>query len=130
MRGSGAGGGGGTIVVDIGGVRRASGLLADDAHAYAELAARVRGHALPSMPDDVAGRVAAVLDEVGTNLRSQPQTLVDVAQELRVRAFWAEIADKLLGGYDLSGAQLNEFKAAYASGLLTRYAEPWQADLA
>src|SRR3954454_3997782 len=130
MHGSGGGGGGGTIVVDIGGVRRGSALLADDAHAYAELAARVRSHALPSMPDDVGGRVAAVLGEVGGSLRSEPETLVQLARELRVRAFWAEIADKLIGGYDLTGAQLNEVKAAYASALLTRYAEPWQADLA
>jgi hypothetical protein len=130
MRVSNAGGGGGTIVVDIDGVRRASGLLADDAHAYSELAARVRGHALPSMPDDVTARVTAVLGEAASSLGTQPQTLVELAQELRVRAFWAEIADKLLGGYDLSGAQLNEFKAAYASGLLTRYAEPWEGELA
>jgi hypothetical protein len=128
--GSGGGGYGGTIVVDIPGVRRASGRLADDAHAYQELAARVRGHVLPSMPDDVAGRTAAVLGEVGSGLAAQPQPLVGLAQELRVRAFWAEIADRLLAGNDLDGGQLTEFKAAYASGLLTRYAEPGQADLA
>jgi hypothetical protein len=130
MRVSGGGGGGGTIVVDIDGVRRASALLSDDAHAYVELASRVRGRALPSMPADVAGQVAGVLGEVGSTLGTQPQALVELAQELRVRAFWAQIADKLVGGYDLDGAQLNEFKAAYASGLLTRYTEPWQADLA
>jgi hypothetical protein len=128
--GSGGGGYGGTIVVDIAGVRRASGRLVDDAHAFQELATRVRGHALPSMPDDVAGRTAGVLGEIGSGLAAQPQPLVDLAQELRVRAFWAEIADKLLAGYDLSGGQLTEFKAAYASGLLKRYAEPGQADLA
>jgi hypothetical protein len=130
MRVADGGGYGGTIVVDIGGVRRASGLLADDAHAFQELGARVRGHALPSMPDDVAGRVAAVLGEVGSALAALPPTLVDLAQELRVRAFWAEIADKLTAGYDLKGAELTEFKAAYASGLLTRYTEPWEAELA
>ncbi len=129
MRVSG-GGYGGTIVVDIAGVRRASGLLADDGHAFQELAGRVRGHALPSMPDDVTGQVTAALGEVGSGLAGLPPTLVDQAQELRVRAFWAEIADKLIAGSDLDGAQLNEFKAAYASGLLGRYAEPWQADLA
>jgi guanyl-specific ribonuclease Sa len=55
---------------------------------------------------------------------------VDQAQELRVRALWAEIADQLLAGHDLSGSALADFKAAYASGLLTRYAEPWEANLA
>jgi hypothetical protein len=50
-----------------------------------------------------------------------------------VRALWAEIADQLAAGHDLTGTQLTDFKAAYASGpsgLLTRYAEPWEADLA
>jgi hypothetical protein len=130
MRVTDGGGYGGTIVVDIGGVRRASGLLADDGHAFQELGARVRGHGLPSMPGDVAGRVSAALAEVGSGLAGLPPTLIALAQELRVRAFWAEIADKLMAGYDLTGAQLTEFKAAYASGLLTRYAEPWEADLA
>src|SRR4051812_47396794 len=124
------GGGGGTIVVDIDGVRKASGVLADDAYAFQELASRVRGHALPEMPDGVAAKVTAALADVGAGLAALPPTLIDLAQELRVRALWAEIADTLAGGYDLKGAQLADFKAAYASGLLTRYAEPWEADLA
>jgi hypothetical protein len=126
----GGGGGGETIVVDIGGVQRASGRLAEDALAFQELAGKVRGHPLPSMPDDVTWLVTTSLGEVASGLGRQPQPLVSLAQELRVRAFWAEIADKLVGGYDLNGALLQEFKAAYASGLLTRYAEPWQASLA
>jgi hypothetical protein len=120
----------GTIVVDIDGVRKASAVLADDAHAFEELAARVGGHALPSMPPDIAGRVGSELADAASTLRQEPQALLDTAQELRVRAFWGEIADKLMAGTDLSDAQLKEFKAAYASGLLTRYAEPWQNDLA
>jgi hypothetical protein len=130
MRIADSGGASGTIVVDIGGVRRASGLLADDAQAFQELATRVRGHALPSMPDGVAGQVTATIGEVGSGLAGLMPGLVSLAKELRVRAFWAEIADKLSAGYDLQGAELNEFKAAYASGLLTRYAEPWESDLA
>jgi hypothetical protein len=67
---------------------------------------------------------------VVAQLNALPQPILSIAQELRVRAFWAQIADRLEGGYGLSGAALTEFKAAYASGLLTRYAEPWEADLA
>src|SRR4051812_1818417 len=124
------GGYGGTIVVDIDGVRKASSVLAGDAYAFQVLAGRVRGHALPEMPDGVVGQVTSALAEVGGGLAALPATLNDQAQELRVRALWAEIADQLAAGHDLTGSQLADFKAAYASGLLTRYAEPWEADLA
>lgn len=125
-----SGGYSGTIVIDIEGVEKAAAVIADDAHAIAELSTRVAGHALPSMPPEVAGRVSSELTDVAAVLRSAPQTLLDAAQEYRTRAFWGRIADKLAAGTDLSGAELEEFKAAYASGMLTRYAEPWQADLA
>ena len=104
MRITDGGGGSGTIVVDIGGVRRASGLLADDAQAFQEMAARVRGHALPAMPDGVAGQVTATVSAVGSGLAGLMPGLVSLAKELRVRAFWAEVADKLSAGYDLQGA--------------------------
>jgi hypothetical protein len=125
-----SGAGGGTIVVDISGVRRASAVLADVGHAFSALGSRVGGHALPEMPPGVAEHVAAELADVASELAAFPQPFVDVAKELRVRAFWAQIADKLIAGVDLEGAELTEFKAAYASGLLTRYAGPGLADLA
>jgi hypothetical protein len=123
------GGYAGTIVVDVPQVRRASGVVADAAHAYSLLAARVRGRPFPEMPPGVAERVQLDVSEVCCLLGSEPQRLIEAAQELRVRAFWAEIADRLAGGYDLNGAALTEFKAAYASGLLLRYAESWQVEL-
>ena len=125
-----SGAGGGTIVVDIAGVHSASGVLGDAGHAFSLLASRVRGHALPEMPPGVAEHVASALAEVAAELAGFPQPFVDTAKELRVRAFWAQIADKLIAGQDLEGAELTEFKAAYASGLLTRYAGPGLADLA
>jgi hypothetical protein len=130
MRATDAGGGGGTIVVDIDGVRRASTLVGQAGQALGLLGRRVASHSLPEMPPGVAGAVAGALAEVSGALGAMPHELIDVGQELRVRAFWAQVADRLTGGYDLSGAALTEFKAAYASGLLTRYAEPWQRDLA
>jgi filamentous hemagglutinin len=124
------GGGGGTIVVDIDGIRRASGVLADGAQAYALVVGRLRGRALPEMPPGVAGLVSLEISEASLALAGEPQLLLDTAQELRVRAFWAQVADQLYAGRDLTGAQLTEFKAAFASGLLQRYAEPGQAELA
>lgn len=125
-----SGSGSGTIVIDIAGVRSASGVLADAGHAFSLLATRLRGHALPEMPPGVSERVTAELAEIASELAGFPQPFVDTAKELRVRAFWAQIADKLIAGDDLEGAELTEFKAAYASGLLTRYAGPGLADLA
>jgi hypothetical protein len=130
MRDTGGGGYGGTIVVDIAGVRKASAVLADDASAFQVLAGRVGGHPLPEMPDGIGGRVTSALAEASAALALLPPTLIDQSQELRARALWAEIADQLASGHDLTGTQLAEFKASYASGDLTRYAEPWEADLA
>jgi hypothetical protein len=72
MRTTDSGGYGGTIVVDIDGVRKASGVLAGDAAAFQLLAGRVRGHALPEMPAGVAGQVTSTLAEVGAGLALQP----------------------------------------------------------
>lgn len=123
-------GGGGTIVVDIEGVRHTAAVLADGANAYQLLAGRLRGRALPVMPPGVAERVSLELSEVCCSLGSEPNPLLNAAQELGVRALWAEIADRLSAGYELQGTQLTEFKAAIASGALLRYSDPWQAQLA
>jgi hypothetical protein len=120
----------GRVVVDVPGVQRASARLVDAAQAYDQLAARIRNRPLPEMPPGLAAYVTAELADISRLLGGQTEPLVATAQELRVRAFWAEIADKLEGGNDLQGAQLTEFKAAYASGLLTEYADPGLAELA
>src|SRR5215211_1516148 len=130
MRVATSGGGGGTIVVDIAGVRAAAATLADAANAYHLLASRVRGHALPEMPPGVSGSVAASIQEAASTIASGAPRLLALAQELRVRAFWAAAADRLMAGADLEGPLLDEFKAGMASGLLTKYSEPWQAELA
>jgi hypothetical protein len=119
-----------TIVIDIAGVRRASERVAVASEAFKLLGDRVMGHPLPEMPPDVAGRAGTEIVAIATELRSYQSPLIQVAQELRVRAFWAEIADKIAAGYDLTDAELQEFKAAYASGLLVKFADPGYADLA
>jgi hypothetical protein len=74
--------------------------------------------------------VSLELSECSCLLDSEPPILVETAQELRVRAFWAEVADRLAEGYELEGPLLAEFKAGMASGLLLRWATPWEAELA
>jgi hypothetical protein len=130
MRAAEGGGSSSTIVVDITGVRQASAVFADVSQAFSVLGSRLRGRALPDMPPGVGAWVSGEIAEVAGALRSLPQPMLDIAQELRVRGFWAEIADKLLAGQDLTGAELTEFKAAYASGLLAKYADPGEADRA
>jgi hypothetical protein len=82
------------------------------------------------MPFGVGAIVTAAVTEASQALDSEAPQLLEWASELRTRALWAEIADRLSAGYDLEGAQLDAFKAGMASGALLRYAEPWQADLA
>ena len=125
-----AGGGGGTVVVDIGGVRAASGKVGEAGEIFGLLARRIASHPLPDMPGGTAAVVEAALSDAASMLAPLPEDLIAVAQELRVRALWAEIADRLMAGSGLSGNALKEFEAAYGSGLLTRYAEPWQKELA
>jgi hypothetical protein len=126
----GGGGGGGTIVVNPEDLRRTSAEALDTAEGFQALAARLRGVALPEMPPGLAGRVSLELSECACLLGSEPSLLVETAQELRVRAFWAEVADRLAEGYELEGPQLAEFKAGMESGLLLRWASPWETELA
>jgi SCP1.201-like deaminase len=120
----------GTVVINSEQLRRAASDLLAVAQEYQAGAGRYRNPPLPDMPPGVRERVVLELSEVACLLGSEPTSLLDAAQELRVRALWADIADKLMAGYELEGAQLDEFKAAMASGALVRYVEPWEADLA
>src|SRR2546430_11167574 len=130
MRSGNAGGYAGTIVLDPAGVLRTARLLADAASMVGTLSRRLGSRPFPDMPADVAGRVRLDVSEVCCLLGSEPPLLVEEARELRARALWAQIADRLSGGTDLEGAQLAAFKVTMADGSLLRYAEPWQAGLA
>ncbi|SRR6266511_684880 len=125
----GGGGGAGTIVVDPEGLRSASAYLIGAAEREAAIANRIRSHPLPELPPSFVG-LAGELEALAAVVAPVAPFLQETAQELRVRALWAEIADRLMGGYDLEGPLLDEFKVAMASGLLTRYGEPWQDELA
>ena len=130
MRSGAAGGYAGTIVLDPVDVLRTARLLADAGSMLGTLSRRLGSRPFPDMPGDVAARVRVDVSEVCCLLGSEPALLVEEAQELRARALWAQIADRLSGGAELEGAQLAAFKVTMADGTLLRYAEPWQADLA
>jgi hypothetical protein len=130
VRSTGGGGGGGTIVIDPDGLRRGAALLLEGSEAYRSLGSRLTGTAFPEMPAGVGSVVTAAVTEAGQSLATEAPQLAEWATELRTRALWAEIADRLSAGYDLEGPYLDAFKAGMASGALLRYAEPWQADLA
>jgi hypothetical protein len=125
----GGGGGGTTIVINPEDLRQTSTIALEVGQAFHALAGQLGARPLPEMPPAIAARVSTELSEVCCLLNSEPQLLLETAQELRARAFWAEVADRLAAGNDLEGAQLAEFKAGMASGILQRYATEWEKEL-
>jgi hypothetical protein len=127
----GGGGSGATIVLNPNDLRKTAALLGAAAQEDQALAKQIGGHALPDMPGDVAARVQTTINEVSTGLGSEPNLLIEVGRELRARALWGDIADKLAAGYDLSDSELNEFKATMHDGTLLKYADdPFYVQLA
>lgn len=129
MQARGGGGGGTTIVINPEDLRQTSTIALEVGQAFHALAGQLGARPLPELPPAIAGRVSTELSEVCCLLNSEPPLLLETAQELRARAFWAEVADRLAAGYDLEGAQLTEFKAGMASGILQRYANEWEKEL-
>jgi hypothetical protein len=127
---TGGGGGGGRIVVEPVELRAAAAKLQDVSHGLSVVASRLRSRPLPEMPPGIAQRVAAEIARVGGAIGDVPEPLVSTGEELRVRALWAEIADALTGGYELSGDQLTEFMALAASGALARHSTDQEMGLA
>src|SRR4051812_36738857 len=123
MRASEGGGyGSGTIVVNAEDLRGAAAVSLDTAEALHELAARIGNRSVPELPPEIAGIVPGALLQAAGMLDSAPADLFNTAQELRARAFWADVADRLARGEDLSDEQIKEFKAGMASGVLPKYA--------
>jgi hypothetical protein len=118
------------IVVNPADLRRGAGKCKDTSHGLGLLAGRLRGKHMPEMPPGVRDRVFLEVSEVACLLGSEPHPLIAASEELRTRALWAEIADRLESGAELSDAQMAEFVALAQTGALTRYASPEQAELA
>jgi hypothetical protein len=131
MRIADGGGSSDTIVLNPDDLRKTAALLGAAAQEDGVLAKQVGGHGLPDMPGDVAARVQTVMNEVSSGLGSEPKILIESGRELRARALWGDIADKLAAGYDLSDSELNEFKATMHDGSLLKYADdPFYVQLA
>jgi hypothetical protein len=121
--------GGGRIVVNPADLRRGSKRLRQLSAELKVAVGRLQQAPAPETAppaDGVPGEVHAV----GARIDTLVQPLGDSAVELDRRALWAEIADELMGGYPLTGAQLAAFVSALEDGTLIKYAEPWEADLA
>jgi hypothetical protein len=126
-----AGGGGGSrIVLNPVELRRGATRLRGAGGDLKTLAGRLNAAPLPAMPADVAADVGGGIGRVFAQLSHLVDPLATSATELNRRALWGEIADQLVAGYPLTGAQLAEFMAGLRDGTLVRYAEPWQAELA
>jgi hypothetical protein len=125
-----AGGGGGRILLNPVELRRGATRLRGAGGDLKTLAGRLNAAPLPAMPADVAADARGVIQHVFAQLSHLVDPLGTSATELDRRALWAEIADQLVAGYPLTGAQLAEFMAGLRDGTLVRYAEPWQAELA
>jgi hypothetical protein len=122
-------GGGGRIVINPGDLRRASKRLKDLSGDLDLAVGRLQRAPTPVTAPEVAA-VPEAVHQLGTSLDALVQPLTESAVELDRRALWADIADELMAGVPLTGAQLNEFMTALGDGSLVKYAEPWQADLA
>jgi hypothetical protein len=123
------GGGGGRIVINASDLRRASKRIKDLSGDLDLTAGRLQTAPTPVTAPEVAG-VPPAVQQLGSSLDALVQPLTESAVELDRRALWADVADELIAGVPLTGAQLTAFMTALADGTLVKYAEPWQADLA
>jgi hypothetical protein len=123
------GGGGGRIVINPAELRRGAKRLRDLSRELELTARELMRAPAPVTAPEVAG-VPAAVHQTGSTLEVLVEPLTDSAVALDRRAFWAEIADKLIAGVPLTSAQLQEFMAGLRDGTLVKYAEPWQAHLA
>ena len=85
---------------------------------------------LPEMPAGMVGEVSSGIQSVRSSIAGELSEIREAAVELTRRALWAEIADKLASGAELSDSQLREFNAWLMDGSMLRYANSYQAGLA
>ena len=105
-------------------VARARGRLEGAAHGSAK---RVREHPLPPMPRELAVRVSAEAAEIARRLETSWSPISTYAQELRVRALWAEVADARAHDRPSPTRSWREIFALMKDGSLLRYATDAQA---
>ena len=119
------------VVVDPDQLRRVATTLNDATGDGESIARQVLGVPMPEMPAGVAGAIRAGVDSVSRRLTAQRPALEVAEEELRVRAFWGDIADAQSECRTLTDAQVEQMFQYMSSGALLRYgATPEQAQLA
>jgi hypothetical protein len=119
----------GRVVINSADLRRGAKRLRDLSAHLKPSALQLQRAPTPVTAPSVAGIPDAV-HSLGSALDALVLPLTESAVELDRRALWADIADELIAGLPLTGAQLREFMDGLRDGTLVKYAEPWQADLA
>jgi hypothetical protein len=119
--------GGGTILIDPVSLRRAGSRLKSVASELQTASHSIAGDGLPTMPANVAALVQQVLAELVDTVGTVPPGLEATVVELTRRAFWAEYADRIMGGYPLSGPAKQEFENYLRDGTLLKYLDPVEA---
>jgi hypothetical protein len=108
-------------------MRHGSRVLRDGSEELNRVGVRLRAREAPVLPDRIAGRVAAVVSEISTAVSSSAPRFATYAQELRVRALWAEVADANQHHRSQNEKQMAELFALMKKGALTRWATDSQA---
>jgi hypothetical protein len=114
------GGGGVRVLINAEDLRRGSGVLKESSARLQALANTVGSHTIPELPPELAA-VPIELTTVGRSVGSEADPFVDLSKELRVRAFWADVADAQSECRNLGDAEITEMLLLMRSGDLLAY---------
>ena len=118
------------VLIDPVELRRCGARIKDGATELEMASSGLTCVSLPEMPAAMVGEVSSAIQSVRSSIAGELSGIREAAVELTRRALWAEIADKLASGTDLSDSQLREFNAWLMDGSMLRYANSYQAGLA
>ena len=118
------------VLIDPVELRRCGARIKDGATELEMASSGLTCVSLPEMPAGMAGEVSSGIQSVRSSIAGELSEIREAAVELTRRALWAEIADKLASGAELSDSQLREFNAWLMDGSMLRYANSYQAGLA
>ena len=118
------------VLIDPVELRRCGARIKDGATELEMASSGLTCVSLPEMPAAMVGEVSSAIQSVRSSIAGELSEIREAAVELTRRALWAEIADKLASGAELSDSQLREFNAWLMDGSMLRYANSYQAGLA
>jgi hypothetical protein len=108
-------------------LRRGARILRDGSHVIGKVGKRIQERPAPPMPQELARRILPELHEITGTLPAIATAFMAYEEELRVRAFWAEVADARANDRSLTAAQLRELFALMQAGILLQHATERQA---